>query len=303
MHNLLSKMARIEALCKSVFATRLNPSSNLQRYPRLPKAPDTEVIALALAAPICGIFSENHLYKFLSAHHPTLLERLPCRQSFNRRLKHLRDCADELAIHLSEAITATDAPVIVDSTPLPICRFVRARKLRICQDNLGSLPDYGRLVIDKHAFFGFKLHLACCPKGVIQNYFIAPANESDISQLKDLTSCITEHSAVLGDKGYISKAIQLELFEKKKITVSTPLRRNQRGPTTWTKAKGRIRRRIETLFSQMLDQFALRVNYAKTTHGLFTKLSYKICAITCLQYFNSQAGLPLGELKSLACFQ
>jgi hypothetical protein len=275
----------------------------LQCYPKLPKAPDSQIIALALAAHICGFNSENHLYKFLEESRSPLLEGLPCRQSFNRRVKRLRDCADELAIHLSEAITAADAPVIVDSTPLPICRYVRAPRLRICQDQLSCLPNFGRLVIDKKTFFGFKLHLACCPNGVIQNYLIAPASVSDISQLKELTSCLPDSSTVLGDKGYISKAIQLELFEKQKIEVYTPLRRNQRGPTTWTKAKGKIRRRIETLFSQMLDQFSLRVNYAKTTHGLFTKLSYKICAITCLQYFNSEAGLPIGELKSLACFQ
>jgi hypothetical protein len=303
MHNLVSKMARLEALSKSVFANRLTPQGNLQRYPRLPKAPDTEIIALSLAAYLCGIHSENQLYTILKLAHPALFERMPCRQSYNRRVKHLRNACDELAIGLSEALTDPTAPLIVDSTPLPICRFIRAPRLKICQDDLSCLPRHGRSAIDKLTYFGFKLHLACCPQGVVQNYFIAPANRSDISQLASLTHCLPEACSVLGDKGYISGPVQLALFQEQKIVVSTPLRRNQRAPGTWTRAKGRVRRRIETLFSQLLDQFALRLNYSKTTLGLFTKLSFKICALTCLQFFNFEAGLPLGNLKSQACFQ
>jgi hypothetical protein len=296
-------MAHFQALCKSVFAPRVNQDNNLRRYPRLPKMPDIEMIALALAAESERFTSENQLYDFIQVSFPALFQRLPCRQSYNRRIKQLRDYTDEFASKIADYISDPNAPIIVDSTPLPICRFVRAPRLKICKDALNCLPKHGRLVIDKHSYFGFKLHLACCPKGTVHNYFLAPANRADITQLINLTNSLSDKKIILGDKGYISQPIQLSLFEDRKITVCTPLRTNQRTIGTWTKAYGKTRRRIETLFSQLIDQFHLRTNFAKTTNGLLTRLTYKICTISCIQFLNHQLGLPLGNLKSERCFQ
>lgn len=45
-------------------------------------------------------------------------------------------------------------------------------------------------------------------------------------------------------------------------------------------------KRIETLFSQLCDQFMIIRNYAKDTGGLFARIIGKISAITILQYIN-----------------
>jgi hypothetical protein len=44
--------------------------------------------------------------------------------------------------------------------------------------------------------------------------------------------------------------------------------------------------RIETLFSQLCDQFMIRRNYAKTFEGFKTRILAKITTVTVIQYLN-----------------
>jgi hypothetical protein len=46
------------------------------------------------------------------------------------------------------------------------------------------------------------------------------------------------------------------------------------------------RKRIETLFSQLCDQFLIRRNYAKTFEGFKTRILAKITALTLVKYIN-----------------
>ncbi len=46
------------------------------------------------------------------------------------------------------------------------------------------------------------------------------------------------------------------------------------------------RKRIETLFSQLCDQFMIKRNYAKTFQGFKTRILAKITALTTIQYIN-----------------
>ena len=303
MHNLCSKMAYIEAVCKSVFASKLNTEGNFCRYPNLPKMPDCQVIALSLAATLENIHSENSLFAKIANKQIRLMATLPTRQRFNQRAKRLRNWCDELACHLSDEMSLAGEAIIVDSTPLPVCRRARAKRLKICKEDPALPPATGYSAIDQSYYHGYKLHLACSESGVVNNFFLSPANESDIKNLYPLSSCIQGACDLLADKGYISQAIQLELFETKKIRLITPTRRNQRTPSAWTKKLGRKRRRIETLFSQMLDQFALRLNYAKTSLALASRISYKICALTLAQFDNFLNLRPLCQIKNAPLFQ
>ena len=46
------------------------------------------------------------------------------------------------------------------------------------------------------------------------------------------------------------------------------------------------RKRIETLFSRLCDQFRIRNNYAKTFEGFKKRILAKITALTLVQYIN-----------------
>ncbi|SDB78032.1 transposase, partial [Bacteroides ovatus] len=98
-------------------------------------------------------------------------------------------------------------------------------------------------------------------------------------------------------RGYISKNVQLDLFETANIRLEVPYRLNQKdwSPTFIPFAKAR--KRIETDFSQLCDQFMIVRNYAKDTVGLFTRILGKISAFTILQYINHINNKPIGRLK------
>ena len=103
--------------------------------------------------------------------------------------------------------------------------------------------------------------------------------------------------SIYGDKGYIGADVQLDLFETAHIKLECPYRHNQkdRKPTFVPLAKAR--KRIETLFSQLTDQFLVIRNYAKITNGLFARIIGKNGALTILQYVNFINNRPIGRIK------
>ena len=72
---------------------------------------------------------------------------------------------------------------------------------------------------------------------------------------------------VIGDRGYISAQVQLDLFETANIRLEVPYRTNQKKWKPTFPAFAKARKRIETLFSQLCDHFMIIRNYAKDTDG------------------------------------
>ena len=114
---------------------------------------------------------------------------------------------------------------------------------------------------------------------------------------KQFSENLVNESANYGDKGYIGADVQLDLFETAHIRLECPYRLNQkdRKPTFIPFAKAR--KRIETIFSQLTDQFLAIRNYAKITNGLFARIIGKISALTILQYVNFINDKPIGRIK------
>ena len=59
----------------------------------------------------------------------------------------------------------------------------------------------------------------------------------------------------------------------------------------------KARKRIETLFSQLTEQFLIIRNYAKITNGLFARIIGKISALNVLQYANFINNKSIGRIK------
>ena len=71
-----------------------------------------------------------------------------------------------------------------------------------------------------------------------------------------------------------------------KPLVHISMRKNQNHFVKSSKIKAKIRKRIETNFSQLHGQFSWTVNHAKSFLGLATRLLSKITAFTMIQYLN-----------------
>ncbi|SFC01779.1 Transposase DDE domain-containing protein [Flexibacter flexilis DSM 6793] len=78
----------------------------------------------------------------------------------------------------------------------------------------------------------------------------------------------------------------MELLKQANIRLETPQRRNQKDYKSWFALFKKARRRIETLFAQLGDQFMIRRNYVKTFQGFKTRILAKITALTTILYLN-----------------
>ncbi len=91
----------------------------------------------------------------------------------------------------------------------------------------------------------------------------------------------SQHSQLL-PKREKGAQVQLDLFETANIRLEVPSRCNQKEWKPTFPAFAKARKRIETLFSQLCDQFMIISNYAKDTDGLFARIIGKISALTIL---------------------
>ena len=132
-------------------------------------------------------------------------------------------------------------------------------------------------------YYGYKLHAVCGLSGIIHSFDLTKASVHDIHYLKDVKVDYS-NCTVIGDRGYISAQAQLDLFETANIRLEVPYRCNQKEWKPTFPAFAKARKRIETLFSQLCDQFMIIRNYAKDTDGLFARIIGKISALTILQW-------------------
>lgn len=257
-----------------------------------PKLSDKALIALSLASETLGIDSERFLFKQL----PESLEGLIERSVYNRRLRRLSGKIECIRQVVVERLEPESAVYVVDSMPLEICKLSRAKRSRTCQEDEYSSPDYGYCAAQAMHYFGFKLHAVCTPEGLVKMFDISKASVHDIQYLQDVQAQLN-HCTLLGDKGYLSQQWQTDLFESSAINLETPMRRNQKDFKVFPRAFSRARKRIETLFSQLCDQFMVRRNYAKSFAGFARRLTTKIAALTFIQWDNVRSGNKMNNIK------
>lgn len=105
------------------------------------------------------------------------------------------------------------------------------------------------------------------------------------------------NSTFIGDKGHLSASVQLDLFETANIRLEVTYRANRKDWKPVFPGVAKARKRIETLFSQLCDQFMIIRNYAKDTDGMFARIIGKISSLTVLQYINYKNNKPIGKVK------
>lgn len=288
MNNLLANYERILGVLRKISTDRQLP---MQRRP--PAMSDLEIISLSLTAAHMGIDSENDLFRKI----PSCLGSKIDRSVYNRRKRRLMPYQNSIRLKLAESFNGSQDIFIVDSMPLEICKMARSSRSKICKEELYSMPAKGYCASQKTYYYGYKLHAVCSLQGVFQSVDLTPANVHDIHYLDDIRHQLSD-CTLLGDKGYLSSAVQLNLFESANIRLDTPKRNNQKGYKPQFSLFRKARKRIETLFSQMCDQFMVRRNYAKSFDGFRTRILTKITAMTVIQYINKNIfGRNINNLK------
>ena len=297
MHNLYTKFVRILEICKQFSNNLVNDQGNIVRCGPVPKFSDLEVVALSLAAESESIDSEKWLFDYKLQEYKEQIPNLISRRQFNDRRKKTAGLCEAIRKRIALKMDGGEDFFLVDSKPVEVCRLARGKRCKMGQTgDFSKAPDFGYCASQNTYYFGYKLHAVCGLSGVVHSYDLSKASVHDLNYMKDIK--LEYHNcSIYGDKGYIGADVQLDLFETAHIRLECPYRLNQKDwkPTFIPFAKAR--KRIETIFSQLSDQFLIIRNYAKITNGLFARIIGKISALTVSQYANYINNKPIGRIK------
>lgn len=295
MYNLYAIFAKYLEICKSFSGNLVNETGNIRRRGVVPKFSDLEVIALSLTAETMSIDSENYLFIQL-AQYKSSFPNMISRRQFNDRRKFTGNLCETIRKRIADHVDGGEDYFCIDSKPIEVCRTARGKRCQMGKKDYSKAPSFGYCASQRTYYFGYKLHALCGLSGVIHAYDLTKASVHDINYLHDIKFEYHDCS-IFGDRGYIGKEIQLDLFETANIKLECPYRLNQKDWKPQFIPYAKARKRIETVFSQLADQFMIIRNYAKETEGLFTRIIGKISAFTILQYINKMNNNPIGRVK------
>ena len=295
MHNLYANFVRILEICKHFSKDLVNDKGNIPRRGVVPRFSDLEVVSLSLVSEAMGIDSECLLFAKLKGYEKDI-PNLISRRQYNDRRKQTYELCNTIRKRIAMEIDGAEDFFCIDSKPIEVCRLARSKRCKIGKKEYKTAPEYGYCASQGVYYYGYKLHAVCGLSGVIHSFDLTKADVHDIRYLQDVKYEYHD-CCIFGDKGYVSASVQLDLFETANIRLEVPYRHNQKDwrPTFVPFAKAR--KRIETDFSQMCDQFMICRNYAKDTAGLFTRIMSRISAFTAMQYINYINNKPIGRVK------
>ena len=266
------KFQKILEICKKFAGNQVDEKGNVPRCCFVPTFSDLEVVALSITAEALSIDSENYLFKRLNTECPGAIPNLITRRQYNQRRKKTMMLGENIRQAIAKAIDGGETVSCIDSKPVKVCQNARANRCQMGKDDIEHAPSWGYCASQNMYYYGYKLHALCGITGVIHSFDMTAANVHDLQYLKDVQweycDCM-----ILGDKGYLSAPIQLDMFYK------------------------RFRKRIETVFSQLNDHLMMIRNYAKKPSGLFARMEAKVAAFTVLQYLNLLNHKPIGQVK------
>lgn len=138
------------------------------------------------------------------------------RSVYNRRKRKLFPFIELLRMKMVEKFNEFEQYFVVDSMPLEVCKMARSSRRKICKDLEYAFPIRGFCASQNLHFYGYKLHAICSIEGVFQCFDLSPASVHDIHYLQDLKLQLS-NCVLIGEKGYLSQIIQLDLFDKVNI--------------------------------------------------------------------------------------
>jgi len=263
------------------------------------KMSDSEIITLSICSELISIDSENAWYSFVKRNYRHLFPNLCCRTRFNRTRRALLQVTELLRQKIGQVLPVPHSRYfVIDSFPLPVCRFGRAR---YCRSFRADGANYGRCPSKKETYYGFKVHALITLEGYITAFEITPASVDDREGLRDLAE---NHLGlvILGDKGYTGRILWEDMKQQGVCLMSLkPSNYKENWPREVRQLIFRFRRRVETVFSQLTEQTNAERVLAKSFRGLCTRLQNKILGHNLCMAFNSIFREPcdIGKIKEL----
>jgi hypothetical protein len=256
-----------------------------QRGPA-PVLADSEVLTVEIVGEFLGLDTDRGLHAHFRRHFGHLFPGLRevHRTTFLRQAANLWAIKLALWQHLAAATRRDPALTLIDSLPVPVCRFARAYR---CRAFRGSAA-FGYDPVAHQTFHGLRLHLRVAWPGVITEATLAPANEADRAVAPQLLAGLAGWA--LGDKGYWSPSLRAELAPGG-LDLIAPPRGKSPGANRWPAWLVQARRRIETVLGQLTERFHAKRVRARDEWHLMARWLRKLASHTLAVLLCQQAGL------------
>jgi hypothetical protein len=254
-----------------------------QRGPA-PILADAEVLTMEVVGEYQGLDQDVAIYQYFRREHADwfpALQRVH-RTTFARQAANLWAVKERLGQYLRDRLPHDAALSIVDSVPVPVCRFGRSRRCVRFRGEAADGYDQG----SKTIFYGFRCHLRAGWPGVVAAVQMAPADASDLALVPELVEGAS--GQVLGDRNYWDPLLRAELAPAG-IALCAPYRKRSKDPDpVGSRVLTRVRWRIETVASQFAERYHLKRIWARDAWHLTSRvlrkiLSHTIAVLLCLQ--------------------
>jgi hypothetical protein len=263
----------------------------------VPKLADSEVITMEVVGSYLGLSQDQELFEYFQRHYTHFFPALDSlhRTTFVRQAANLWAIKERLWCWLrDEVITYDPSMSIVDSVPLPVCRFARAPW---CVRFRGE-ASYGKDHADRQTFYGFRVHAQLSWPGLLTRLFLAPANEAD----GEIAPILLDGTmgVVLGDRNYWLPDLQAFL-RTKGIILQAPFRKahSPQAAAYQSPVLGRVRYLIDTVFGQLTDRCQMKRVWARDLWHLRNRLLRYILMHTLCFFFNQQDEAPYLQFDRL----
>lgn len=249
------------------------------------KLSDSEIISISIVGEAITIDSEKAWFFFVKKNFKDLFPNIGDRTRFNRTKRNLFMVIKEIQKYFSNLpMFLNDDIRIIDSMPIPVCKFARSYFNKSFKD----ISSYGYCASKKETYFGLKLHALITTSGFITDFFLTSANVDDRVAVHEL---IEEKQLIkiIADKGYVDETLKEQLKKEKDILLISLKRKNSKNPLEkqLRNTLSKTRRRVETSFSQLAEQFNINKVLAKSKWGLMLRITLKILAHNILFIINN----------------
>lgn len=256
----------------------------LRRRGPKPTLSDSVVLTCEFVGEFLGYDTDSGIFRYFRRHHAALFPKLGQvhRTTFTRQAAKLWAVKKSLHRRLIRQIRRDEHFWILDSFPMPVCRFARAYRCQI----LAEEATFGYDEMVKQTFYGLRAHLRVAWPGVIVASELASANVHDTRVALEITDGAEGFG--LGDRNYWSPRLFEELRQQRKLLIAP----GKKGASPhWSLVLTQKRRRIETVIGQLVERFHAKRVWARDRWHLCSRWLRKLCSHTIAVLLCQQQGL------------
>ena len=247
-----------------------------------PTLRDSEVLTIEVVGEFLGMDTESNIFTYFCRYYSDWFPALCTitRTTFTRQAANLWKVKRELWQRLAQAIPHDPYISVVDSFPVPVCRFARAT---YCH-SFRAVAAYGHDEVARQTYYGLRAHVRLAWPGVIVDGTLAPANISDTEGAEELLQGV--YGFALADRNYWKPELMEQLVTQG-LYLLTPFKSAKYQKQPYPRSLTHMRYRIETVFGQLVERFHAKRVWARDLWHLTSRWMRKFLSHTLAVYFCS----------------